>query len=239
MVENNFPEPERVLVISAHPDDPEFGAGGTVALFAGKGARVTYAIVTDGSKGSSEPNMTSEELVRIREQEQRAAAAVCGVEKVEFLGFEDGRVVNNTRLRQEIVRLLRTYRPDVLITHDPTARIINNQRLNHTDHRAVGDAALDAVFPLARDRLNFPEHEAQGLEPHKVLDIFLTFTNETNLTVDITGTVEQKIKALLEHKSQIGEPDKLTERVYEWTAGNARGTSFKYAEVFRRVQLPG
>lgn len=239
MIENNFPEPERVLVVSAHPDDPEFGAGGTVALFAGRGAVVTYAIVTDGSKGSSEPDMTSDELVRIREEEQRAAAAICGVKEVLFLGYEDGRVVNNTQLREDIVRLLRRYRPDVLITHDPTARIINNQRLNHTDHRAVGDAALDAVFPLARDRLNFPDHEAEGLEPHKVLDIFLTSTNDTNLTVDISDTIGKKIQALLEHKSQIGDPEQLTKRVHEWTAGNAQGTSFKYAEVFRRVQLPG
>jgi len=239
MAENNFPHPERVLVISAHPDDPDFGAGGTAALFASRGAKVTYAIVTDGSKGSAEPNMTSEQLVRIREAEQVAAANICGVEEVIFLGYEDGRVENNIKLREDLVRLLRKYRPDVLITHDPTARIINNMRLNHTDHRAVGDAALDAVFPLARDRLNFLEHERQGLEPHKVLDIFLTGTNEVNLVVDITDHIDQKIHALWEHKSQIGEPEKLAERIREWTARNAEGTSFQHAETFRRVQLPG
>ena len=239
MPDNNFPQPERVLVISAHPDDPDFGAAGTAALFSDQGAKVTYAIITDGSKGSAEPDMTSEELVRIREAEQIAAARICGVEEVIFLGYEDGRVVNNLALRQDIVRLLRKHRPDVLITHDPTARIINNMRLNHTDHRAVGDAALDAVYPLARDRLNFLEHEAEGLEPHKVLDIFLTSTNETNLVVDITDYIDNKIQAILAHKSQIGEPEKLDERVRSWTARNAEGTSFQHAETFRRVQLPG
>jgi len=239
MSSNTYPSPTRVLIIVAHPDDPEFPAAGTIANWTSQGVKVTYVIVTDGSKGSSEPGMTSEQLIEMREVEQRAAAAVLGVEEVIFLGYEDGRVVNNTDLKRDLVRQIRLHRPDVLITHDPTARIINNQRINHPDHRAVGDAALDAVFPLARDRLNFPEHEAEGLEPYKVLDIFLTATNEPNLTVDITATLDKKIAALLEHKSQIGEPEKLEERMREFGARAAEGTSFHYAERFRRVQLPG
>ncbi|NJN44826.1 MAG: PIG-L family deacetylase [Anaerolineae bacterium] len=234
-----LPLPSRVLVIVAHPDDPEFPAAGTIACWASQGVHVTYAIVTDGSKGSSEPGMTSEQLIAMRQVEQRAAAAVLGVHDVHFLGYEDGRVINNTDLKRDCVRLLRQFRPDVLITHDPTARIINNQRINHPDHRAVGDAVLDAVYPLARDRLNFPEHEAEGLEPHKVLDMFLTGTNEPNLTVDITSTLDKKIAALLEHKSQIGEPEKLEERMRDFAARSAEGTSFEYAERFRRVQLSG
>ncbi|MFQ5617039.1 MAG: PIG-L deacetylase family protein, partial [Anaerolineales bacterium] len=170
LMENNYPQPERVLVISAHPDDPDFGAAGTVACWAKSGAKITYVIVTDGSKGSSEPDMTSKELIEIRETEQRAAAEVLGVAEVVFLGYEDGRAANTIELRRDLVRQIRLHRPDVLITHDPAARIINNRYINHPDHRAVGDAALDAVFPLARDRLNFPEHEAEGLEPFKALD---------------------------------------------------------------------
>lgn len=239
MSSNNFPSPERVLVIAAHPDDPEFPAGGIIAHWACQGARVTYVIVTDGSKGTSEPGLTSAQLVQMREAEQRAAAAALGVQEVIFLGYEDGRVINNTDLKRDLVRQIRLHRPDVLITHDPTARILNNQRINHPDHRAVGDAALDAVFPLARDRLNFPEHEAEGLEPYKVLDIFLTSTNEPNLTVDITATIDKKIAALLEHKSQFAEPEKLAERVREIAARNAAGASFHYGEIFRRVQLAG
>ncbi|GAB4582104.1 MAG: PIG-L family deacetylase [Anaerolineales bacterium] len=239
MSSNNYPSPSRVLIIVAHPDDPEFPAAGTIANWTAQGVAVTYVIVTDGSKGSSEPGMTSAQLIAMREVEQRNAAAVLGVTDVHFLGYEDGRVVNNTDLKRDCVRLIRQYRPDVLITHDPTARIINNQRINHPDHRAVGDAVLDAVFPLARDRLNFPEHEAEGLTPYKVLDLFLTGTNEPNLTVDITATIDKKIAALKEHKSQIGEPEKLEERMREFAARNAEGTSFHYAERFRRVQLPG
>lgn len=236
---NNFPTPERVLVIAAHPDDPEFPAAGTIAAWAAQGARVTYVIVTDGSKGSSEPGMTSEQLVALREVEQRAAADVLGVAGVVFLGYEDGRVVNTTDLKRDLVHQIRVHRPDVLITHDPTARIINNTRINHPDHRAVGDAALDAVFPLARDRLNFPEDEAAGIQPFKVLDIFLTGTNEPNLTVDITATIELKITALCKHQSQIGDPEALETRMRDFAARSAEGTSFEYAERFRRVRLPG
>ncbi len=236
-MEDAFPTPQRVLIISAHPDDPEFGAGGTVARWARQGAHVTYVIVTDGSKGSAEPGMTSAELIAIREAEQRAAAEILGVAEVIFLGYEDGRVRNTLELRRDLVRQIRLHRPDILITHDPTTRIIDNAWLNHTDHRAVGDTALDAVFPLARDRLNFPEHEAEGLDAHKVLDLFLTPTNVPNYYVDITETMEQKIAALCAHKSQIGEPDKLAERIRERNSRYAATTSVTYAERFRRVRL--
>lgn len=237
-MENNYPKPERVLVMVAHPDDPDFGAAGTVACWASQGAKVTYVIVTDGSKGSSEPGMTSQELVCLREEEQRAAAKILGVSEVLFLSYEDGRVANTTELRRDLVRQIRLHKPDVLITHDPTARILNNAWINHPDHRAVGDTALDAVFPLARDRLNFPEHEAEGLEPHKVLDVFLIFTDAANLTVDITATMDLKIAALKEHKSQIGDPDELEKRLRDRGSSSAAGTSFAYGEQFRRVILP-
>lgn len=236
-MENNFPNPKRVLVITAHPDDPEFGAAGTVALWAKQGAEITFVIVTDGSKGSSDPNMTRETLVKIREEEERAAAAILGVKNVVFLGYEDGAVTNNIQLRGDIVRQIRKYKPEVLITHDPTTRIFNNVSLNHPDHRAVGDTTLDAVYPLARDRLNFPEHEAEGIEPHKVLDIFLLFTNEPNTIVDITETIDLKIKSLQAHASQTGDPEELDKRLRERAHKVAQGTSFMYGEQFRRVVM--
>lgn len=232
-----FPTPERVLVVCAHPDDPEFSAAGTIAKWSQTGARVTYIIVTDGSKGTSDPNMTSEELVKIREQEQRAAAEVLGVAEVVFLGYEDSGIVNNQALRRDIVQQIRLHRPDVLITHDPTARIMDNRSLNHTDHRTVGDTTLDAVYPLARDRLNFPEHEVEGLEPHKVLDIFLVSTNEPNFLVDITDTIDLKLAALRAHKSQIQEPEKVEEYLRKRNEKYAEGSSFTYGEWFRRVVL--
>lgn len=234
---NNFPIPKNVLVICAHPDDPDFGVAGTVAKWASQGAKVTYVIVTDGSKGSPDRNMTKEKLIHLREEEQRKAADILGVAEVVFLGQPDGELRNTFELQEMLVRLIRTYKPDVLVTHDPTARIVDNAYLNHIDHRVVGDAVLDSVFPLARDRLNFPEHEKEGLEPHKVLDIFLLFTNEPNYWVDITNTIDKKIAALKTHVSQIGDPDKLEERIRERARLRAKKVSFEYAEIFRRVRL--
>lgn len=234
---NNFPEPKNVLVICAHPDDPDFGVAGTVACWASQGVKVTYVIVTDGSKGSPEPNMTREKLIRLREEEQRKAAEILGVAEVIFLRQPDGEIRNTYELQEMVVRLIRKYKPDVLVTHDPTARIVDNAYLNHIDHRVVGDAVLDSVFPLARDRLNFPQHEEEGLEPHKVLDIFLLFTNQPNYWVDITDTIDKKIAALKEHKSQVGDLDKLEGRIRDRARKRAEKVSFEYAEIFRRVQL--
>jgi LmbE family N-acetylglucosaminyl deacetylase len=234
---NNFPQPERVLVIVAHPDDPEFGAAGTCAVWASQGAEVTYVIVTDGSKGSAEEHMTREKLIELRETEQRQAAEAVGVNQLVFLRQPDGEVSNTYELRELLVRQIRKFRPDVLVTHDPTSRIVGGRYLNHRDHRVVGDTTLDAIFPLARDRLNFPEHEAEGLAPHKVLDVFLIFSDQPNYWVDITPTVEHKIKALQAHTSQVGDPDELAERIYERTRSAAEHVSFEFGEPFRRVQL--
>ena len=238
-MENNFPQPDRAMVITAHPDDTEFGAAGIVALWAAQGTEVTYVIVTDGSKGSSDPGMTPEKLTDLRKEEQTAAADLLGVKNVVYLSMPDGEVRNNYQLREKIVREIRKYKPEVLITHDPTTRIYSNSYLNHTDHRVVGDTVLDAVFPLARDRLNFSEHEEDGLEPHSVTDIFLMFTSEPNYWVDISSTIEKKIEALQQHKSQVGDLEKLAERIRARAGERAEHVSFLYAETFRRVRLPG
>lgn len=235
---NNFPKPQRVLVVVAHPDDPDFGAAGTVACWTQSKAEVTYLIVTDGSKGSSDPEMTSEKLVKIRQEEQKAAARVVGVEQVEFLGYPDGSTFNTPELRYDLTLQIRKHRPDLVITHDPTTRFFENRFLNHPDHRAVGDTLLDVVYPIARDRLNFPEHEEQGLQPHKVLDVFLTGSNEPNMWVDISDTMDLKIEALRQHKSQFDDLDALEKRVRDYSRIRAAKVSFEYAEVFRRVQLP-
>lgn len=234
---NNFPQPERVLVVVAHPDDPEFGAAGTVALWASQGADVTYVIVTDGSKGTAEKEMTREKLVALREEEQTRAAEAVGVANLVFLRQPDGEIENNDHLRELIVRQIRTYRPDVLFTHDPTSRIVGGRYLNHRDHRTVGDAALDATFPLARDRLNYPHHEAEGLEPHKVLDVFLIFSDQPNYTVDVSATIDKKIASLQAHASQIAHMEDLPEAIRERCRNAAEQVSFEYGEKFRRVQL--
>jgi LmbE family N-acetylglucosaminyl deacetylase len=235
--ESDFLQPDRVLFIVAHPDDPEFGSGGTTARWVRGGTQVTYVIVTDGGKGSNDRELTGEELVQIRQAEQRAAAQVLGVSKVVFLRYPDGHVYNTPELRRDLVRQIRLHRPDLVVTHDPTVRFIGSTYINHPDHRAVGDTALDAVFPLARDRFNFPEHEREGLSPHKVLDVFLTPTNEPNEWVDISETLELKIAALREHRSQIGDLEALAARVRQRAEYYAEGTPFTYAERFRHITL--
>jgi LmbE family N-acetylglucosaminyl deacetylase len=228
---------EHVLYIAAHPDDPEFGAGGTIARWVVNGTQVTYVIVTDGSKGSNDEKLTSQELVRIRQAEQRAAAKVLGVSEVIFLGYPDGAVYNTPELRRDLVRQIRLHRPDLVVTHDPTARFIGDRYINHPDHRAVGDTALDAIFPLARDRFNFPELEQDGLAPHAVLTVLMRPTMEPNEVVDITSTIDLKVAALQEHRSQIGDLQTLEERVRQRARDYAQDTPYTYAEQFRRITL--
>jgi LmbE family N-acetylglucosaminyl deacetylase len=226
-----LPTPERVLVILAHPDDPEFGAGGTAALLAAQGAKVTFVVVTDGSKGSEDAAFNHSSLFQTRQQEQINAAAVLGVHDVHFLGFPDGQIYNNEELREAMVRQIRTHRPDLLITHDPTTRFWRGTRINHPDHRAVGDTALD--------RLNFLAHEEEGLEPYKVLDILLTGTNEPNFAVDISEVFDLKIRAICEHVSQIRDPEGLRERMMSFGAEMAAPYGVQAVEVFRRITLEG
>jgi LmbE family N-acetylglucosaminyl deacetylase len=234
-----LPDVKKVLVILAHPDDPEFGAGGTIAKLAAQGAEVHYAIVTDGSKGSEDASFTHDTLFSTRQQEQRNAAAVLGVKDVTFLGSPDGQIYNNEALREALVRQIRRHRPDLLITHDPTTRFWRGNRINHPDHRAVGDTALDAVFPLARDRLNFMDHETEGLEAFKVLDILLTGTNEPNYAVDISDVWELKLDSIRAHTSQIKEPEALGERMGSWAKSAGEPYGYGMAELFRRITLEG
>jgi LmbE family N-acetylglucosaminyl deacetylase len=225
------------LFLVAHPDDPEFYAAGTVARWVQGGARVVYVIATGGDKGSNDPGLTSAQLRRVRQAEQRAAARSLGVAEVTFLDYLDGEVYNTPALRQDLVRQIRLHRPDLVVTHDPTARFIGQERINHPDHIAVGDTALDAVFPLARDRFNFPAHEREGLAPHKVLHVFMMMTNQPNEWVDIDATLEAKIVALGEHRSQVGDLATLAERTRQRARDWAEGTAYTYAERFRRVSL--
>jgi LmbE family N-acetylglucosaminyl deacetylase len=234
MEERQDGPPARVLVVMAHPDDPEFAAGGTVARWAEAGAEVTYVVVTDGSKGSGDRAMTSERLVAQREAEQRAAASRLGVREVVFLGFADGEIAPDLTLRHAITREIRRFRPDVVITHDP-ARLYWDQYINHPDHRAVGQATLDAVFPTARDFLNVPALLAEGLEPHNVREVYLSGAVEPDTWVDIEPVLERKVAALREHASQFADPDGMAERVRKRAADFADRHGMQFAEVFKRI----
>jgi LmbE family N-acetylglucosaminyl deacetylase len=234
--------PASALVVAAHPDDIEFGCAGTVARWVSEGARVTYALLTNGAAGSSDPEMTRERLAELREAEQRAAAKVLGVDQVEFLGYEDGLLEASLEVRKEVVRLIRRVRPEVVVTTDPTTRYFADRYINHPDHRAAGEATLAAVIPGSDTRLAYPELLEEGLEPVKLVGVMLMMNTEPNLVVDIGGFIEKKVESLRCHVSQIGENPSGEDVgfVYGMAEFSAAKEPFRYGEAFRvfRYDLP-
>ena len=225
-------EPKRALVIAAHPDDPDVGAGGTVALWARDGWEIYYLVCTNGAKGSSDPNADPTALVQARQGEQRQAAKTLGVRDVFFLDHEDGELIADRVLLGEVTRYIRTLRPYTIFTHS-TELIVGNRGINHTDHRATGQTAIDAVYPTARDPLNFPEHLQEGLQPHKVKQVYIWTSNQPTVSIDITDVVELKVQALMRHESQFGGREDFTRRMLErWQGENGR-----YFEKFQLVEL--
>jgi LmbE family N-acetylglucosaminyl deacetylase len=228
-------ERRRALVVAAHPDDADFGAAGTACLLARAGWEVRYVVATDGSKGSDDPSLTPDQLVAARMAEQEAAAELLGVRSVGFLGFTDGELTPSRDLLRAIVREIREFQPFAVYTHDPEPVIIRNGFVNHSDHRATGLATVDAVYPAARDRLNFPEQIAEGLAPHKVRELYLWGANEPNFHVDISEVVETKIAALVAHTTQFDADDAFLEQMRTFW----RDESGRYQEAFRRIPLRG
>ena len=226
---------ERVMIITAHPDDAEFGAGGTVARLVKEGREVTYVIATNGDKGSSDRTMTSERLAAIRAEEQRNAARVLGVARVEFLGYPDGELEDTRDLRLDITRAIRRWRPDLVISMNP--RRTYNLYASHRDHRIVAGVALDCVYPLARDHMSFPE-VLPAFEPHKVREIYLMQWENPQLVLDITDVMDLKLKALACHVSQVGDFAGVEARVRERSAEIGRAKGFAYAESFDRITMP-
>lgn len=226
---------ERVMVVTAHPDDSEFGAGGTVAKLAREGKQVVYCIVTNGNKGSGDRSMTPERLVRIREEEQRNAARVLGVETVDFLGFPDCEVEDTRETRLAVTASIRRHRPDRLIIQNPHRT--KNLGASHRDHRTVAGIALDCVYPLARDHMAFPELLAQGLEPHKVREIYLMWWENPEVIVDISDTIDLKVKALSCHASQFKDFAAVEKRVRERSAQLGKPKGYAYAETFDSIIL--
>ncbi len=226
-----------ILGIGAHPDDLDFGVAGSFAKWIKQGAKCYYLICTDGGKGSDDPKMTESKLVSLRKAEQKEAAKILGLKGVFFLKNKDTQLVADIKLKKEIVRVIRKIKPDIVVTQDPTF-IYSVQRgyINHTDHRAAAQAALDAVFPLARDRLTFKELEKEGLKPHKVPVVYLISFEKVNEIVDISDTFDLKCKALLAHKSQIKKENLgwVIERAK--TLGAKKG--YKFSEGFIKLDLP-
>ncbi len=227
---------KRVMGIFAHPDDPEFFCGATFARWAAEGAEIIFVLATSGDKGSSDPDMTSERLIAIREDEERCAAAKLGVKEVIFLRHRDGELTPSLELRRDIVRAIRMYKPEIVVTLDPTVFWWGDRSLNHPDHRAVGEATLAAVYPTARDRLNFPEQEREeGLEAHKVKYLYISGTQSPNVWVDVTDYIETKIMSLHEHKSQIADMEKMAERIRGSRDPQAPPDVVRYVDSFRLI----
>jgi len=225
---------ERVMVVTAHPDDSEFGAGGTVAKLARQDCEVTYVIVTNGDKGSSDRTMTPARLAKIREDEQRQAARTLGVERVLFLGYHDGELEDSRDLRRDITRELRRWRPDLVITQNPNRT--PNLYASHRDHRITAGAVLDCVYPLARDHMSFPELLPEH-EPHKVREVYVMQWEQPQLVVDISDTMDLKLKALACHASQLRDFPSVETRVRERAAQLGRAKGYAYAEAFDRIVL--
>lgn len=226
-----------ILGVAAHPDDLDFGASGSIAKWIKDGATAYFFILTDGSKGSADKNMTSEKLIAMRREEQMNAAKALGVKDVFFLGYPDTELTVTLELKKQIVRQIRTLKPDVVITMDPTVLYsIARNFVNHSDHRAAGLATIDAVFPYARDRLTFPDLEAEGLEPHKVKTLYLINFDHFNEVIDISETLEHKLAALRAHVSQITEEDLERIKIRAKEVGEKHG--FAHAEHFIKLDLP-
>lgn len=225
--------PESVLAIFAHPDDIEFGCAGTIARWVQAGARAAYVLVTSGDVGIAEEGMTKQKAAEIREAETIAAAAVVGVEDVTFLRVPDGMVENTMALRKRLVREIRRFRPEVVLTDDPTIVLSPRGGINHPDHRAVGTAAIDAVFPACGQPNLFQELEEEGLYAHKVRKVYLTSRGQGDTYVNISDTIDLKIRALQQHESQVGGWKEMEENMRSWTRATGAGKEMEYAEVFR------
>jgi LmbE family N-acetylglucosaminyl deacetylase len=225
---------KRALVIAAHPDDSEFGAAGTIALWARDGWEVYYLICTDGSKGTEDDAMTPDKLVPLRREEQRAAAQVLGVKEVFFLDYIDGELAYTPEFSRDVVRAIRIIRPHTVFSHDPN-QIVRNTFINHPDHRCAGTVALDAVYPLARNRPTFPELLNEGLEPYSAKKILLWSTSDINHSVDITDVIDLKLEALSKHVSQLAE---MMETRLEQVRSFWKSEDGRYMENFRHIPIP-
>lgn len=235
---NAWETPQKILVILAHPDDPEFFCGASLAKWARAGHEVTYLLLTCGDKGfnpTTQADMTTEKLCALRHVEQRNAANVIGAKAVHFLDVEDGYLTPNLDLRRDVVREIRRHKPDILVTCDPQ-NLFAMYGLNHPDHRACGQVVLDAVFPAAGSPVFFPELLEEGFEPHMPKEIWCSLTSQPNTILDVTDTWDIKLKALLEHKTQIQEPDKLAERMKSRRAEDSTEENPRYEEKFRVVK---
>jgi LmbE family N-acetylglucosaminyl deacetylase len=227
---------KEILIILAHPDDPEFFLGATIARWIKAGHCVRYVLLTKGDKGAEKETQTQDEICRVRVEEQRNAADFLGIASVEFLDYEDGYLIPNLALRREVVRQIRTFKPDILVTCDPTNVFPSEHYINHPDHRYAGQVVIDAVFPAAGNHCFFPELLKEGLQPHEVDEVWMSVTHQPNVILDVSEHWEDKIEALKRHASQIGDPTAFEKKMLE-RLGAEGGVERKYEEQFRRIKF--
>lgn len=228
--------PASAMTILAHPDDAEFGCGGTLATWARQGTEITIVVITDGSKGSDDRTITNAQLIQMRIEEQDRAARALGVARVVRLGYEDGVLQPTIALRRDIARVIRQFRPEIVITGDPESRFGGDFYINHPDHRAAAEAALYGIFPAADNHRFYPELLAEGLEPHKVKDVLIEEWGGGNCYVDVSETMDAKIAALAAHTSQFAIAD-VEEFVRKWTAETGKKFGVAFAESYRKITL--
>jgi len=226
------PEIRRVLVTAAHPDDPEFGCAATVAKWAAMGREITYLLLTSGDKGSHEPAIRPGQIAGQREVEQRAAAAELGVKELIFLNYSDGILENSLELRRRLSLIIREQQPDIVVAIDPWRRY-----QLHPDHRAAGQAVIDAVWS-AREWNIFPEQLLGERQPWRTQELYLYWAEAPDHWEDVGETVERRIAALSHHASQLGDrAATLEERVRGWLRETAKEKGMEYAEAFKRIKL--
>jgi LmbE family N-acetylglucosaminyl deacetylase len=225
------------MVIAAHPDDADFGPAGTSARWIDAGSEGWLVCCTSGDQGGEDPDADPLELAALRETEQRAAAAIIGYAGVTFLHQPDGALANELSLREQLVREIRTFRPDAVFATDPDTLFYKSGGINHTDHRAAGIAAVDAVYPAARNPMAFPWLARSGLAAHRVRRLYLFWSDRSDTWVDVSATLDRKIEALRAHASQIRDPEGLAERIRSWAAEEGTAIGAAAAEGLRLIVI--
>jgi LmbE family N-acetylglucosaminyl deacetylase len=230
--------PEKIMVVAAHPDDIEMSCGGTIAKWISEGSQASFLLVTSGEKGGRRCELTAQQLAAVREEEQLAAAKVLGAEQVEFLRKPDGSLVYSVELRGDVVRWIRKWKPDVVFTHDPTVMFLTWNEVNHKDHRTVGEATLDAMYPFARGRLTYPEQLSdEELTPHAAKGAFLWDTDSPNHYEDITDFLDKRIEAVACHKTQFPKIEPVENWLRQHASDMAEKMEYQYGERFRFIDL--
>jgi LmbE family N-acetylglucosaminyl deacetylase len=229
-------EPKKILVMLAHPDDPEFFCGATIARWAQAGHEIHYCLFTRGDKGADDPNTDPKALAKLREKEEQAAATVLGVKTVQFLDYPDGYLMPDLDARKAATRVIRTIRPNILVTCDPSGRLHRDNYLNHPDHLAAGQIALEAAFPAAGNPLFFPELlKKEKLEPVSLEEVWISLASDPNVVIDVSDQWATKVAALKEHKSQIGDPIEFETHMKDRKTPHSTQKNPKYEEAFRRL----